>query len=660
MQETKSCVVRADDTGLRVGTEASRRATFGVIFLDAETLTITDTVQRDTKKVVTEQIVLSHVQEFRTDKSILETIPLLDLTAKQLTRSLDLETAQLVDAVTKGPERPLLDTLTLSSLIAKIEILHNVPETVQLLDADNLHITHKVTETLELTDTASKNPRRLLSESIEITDVVQRFVDKAIKETLTLSKVLQFDIKRDLVESVTLSDPVKKEIFRALVEEIALTDVVERHPGKSILETLDLSFVIDRELMHNELVTVNVQDVTEKQLTRTLPLETVTPEDMVRKDTRRDLTEQLTLSFTLNPFEILHNVPETVSILDADNLHITHYVLETLNITDTTTKDMHRDFDEEVALSLVLQNNLRRIFVEEVLVDYLVTRDIVPLLDLESVTISDTIQKIIEAPRGEEITLTEETLVVDLTRSIVETITPVLEVEKYLERSLTENVSLVGLAALAPAKRVQVESLELEDFPAKRHPGKAVPETLNLTDVIQRVIAHIVPETVFVLDADNRNVTHFVMETITLTENLDRDLVRVLPKEILTLVDQVTKRVTKSFLEEITLSEGTSRRLPGKSAKETINLTVDLRPFMEKHVLEVLPLEDEVYNNLSRAISEFITLSAFGLVVGSNVTEIVSQRGQDLLFFHPNWAGTPWGSFLMDIVDTIKRESRGF
>jgi len=176
--------------------------------------------------------------------------------------------------------------------------------------------------------------------------------EKELTESLSLTDTVPKFLIRNLTESLGLTDTAPKQTSRPLTEIMSLSDTLTRAASRALTETLSLSDNLESSVVIVKTLTelLTLSDSIQKQAARILT-ENVSLSDEEYNALSRDLTETIGLSDSLT--RALEKVlPETISLSDVLRGLITVKMLsESLTLSDSIQKLTLRELSELLSLA---------------------------------------------------------------------------------------------------------------------------------------------------------------------------------------------------------------------------------------------------------------------------------------------------------------------
>jgi len=245
-----------------------------------ETLTLTDALLRESRKLLSEGVTLTDVLAKLTNKPFTEGVTLNEVLSKQPQKML-LEALTATDALARSTTKALSDPVALTDAVMK-STGKTFTEVVILTDTllKQLIFVKVLTETITLTETLTKQAGKTLVDTVTLTEVLTKSLQRVLAEAVTLSEVLVKHCQKALADSVTLNDLVLKQAQKTLAEAATLTDSLTKDAAKLLSESVVLT------------------DVVNKRTTKTLT-ELLIATETVAKTIQKLLNEQATVSDSL-------------------------------------------------------------------------------------------------------------------------------------------------------------------------------------------------------------------------------------------------------------------------------------------------------------------------------------------------------------------------
>jgi hypothetical protein len=192
-----------------------------------ETITHTDTLIRDTVKAAfTETITFTDTLIKDAIKVLSETITFTD-TLDRLFGKVFSETITFTDTLIRDAIKALNETITYTDTLIKDTVKAAFTETITLTDTLEKLATKVFTEVVTFTDTLIRAPTKVLSEVITHTDTLIRDATKVLTETITHIDTLIRQALKSLAETLNLTDTITllQANIKVLTEIITFVDL---------------------------------------------------------------------------------------------------------------------------------------------------------------------------------------------------------------------------------------------------------------------------------------------------------------------------------------------------------------------------------------------------------------------------------------------------
>ncbi len=583
-----------------------------------ELISLTDTVLKEPRKILSEIVALSDSILKRSEKIISETVTLLD----NLSHILPLQ-------------RILTETMTLSdSILKQLVAYRELTETTTLLDSILKGLQKTLSDAVDITSHTTLDiivtlPRP--GEEFSLTDSIIKGISKMpFIETITLTAVMIQDIIKIFMETLTLTDSVIKSVTKSFVETLTLTDSVIKGIPKLFIETITLSdtFLRGSALQRTLVDSIDITSHTMLDMVITLlkPGETISLTDFIIKDiSKTAFIETITLADAMIK-DMRKLFAETLTLTDSMIKSMPKLFVETLALTDSVIKSVAKPFMETITLSDVF---LRPLTLYRILTDS---------IDITSHTALDII---LTLPRpGESISLTD-TVLKDSYKKLLETITisDVLIRQPALYKVLSETIAISDAFLVALIfQRILMENIATSDMLMRqlvlyrtlaetttlfdnilKESQKILSEAVTLSDTLMRQLAlyRVLAEATTISDIMSPQwvLQKILTETIILSDTLmiQQSLYKILT-DMVALSDIVASiKVIIRVLTETFLLSDSMLKMPERILSEIAILSDVLQRqlALQRTLTEATALYDTLLrqSSLQRILTETIALS---------------------------------------------------
>ena len=450
----------------------------------------------------------------------------------------------------------------------------NLTPTINLsatLATDHIHPTYKYEKTL--------------SQTISLTDGDTYLPSREFEENLSLSEALAKNPNKQREEVLSLTDSeIIFDISYLLEDTLSLTDIYESILANIFEETLEL--------------TDNLSSSTNKLLEETISL---TDGDTQR--VFREYSEVINLSDTYERIWLSTQIfSETLTLFDGDVYSPEKVLNETLSLTDVYLYDwvLSREYEETLTLTAILLKNPNKLSEEEISLDDTYSRiwEATPTL-AETINLKDIVRGI--PPDFGFIDIEEEPILVDI-------------IEKALERTLSiDNCVLTDQIIQKSTNRTSSDTINLSDS-LINHLNKSCSETLNLTDVYERIWSA-TPELSETLTSTDTFLREWMLsreysETLTLTDNkiisISIELLETMEAGLF-LTDNLVYSIDRVLSEAIDLSDGSEGKYEIFLA-DTLVLSDTLSSSKTRELIETFSLTSSLNTSVNKLLSETISL----------------------------------------------------
>lgn len=555
----------------------------------SETLTLTDTLIRQSNKTVLETLTVTDTLIKQAAKNLAETVTHTDTLIRRTVRLLQ-ETVTQTDTLTKIQGKMYQESITLADTFSK-QTTKTLLETLTNIDTLNRQTVRLFQETITLADSVAKNivTGKLLEETIILTDTLTRQTSRFFQETIThTDSVLKGLPTKALQEVATLTDSIAnvKIALRTYSESLIIGD-----RGLALsFDGVDDRVNINNHANLNEATTITVI-VKTKTTTNTAPSSYFSP---VHKGTFQasgwqmfflnnnassmKLRVRLNRSDAVTPF----NDSVDAALADAFNATVPHEFAWTYNAGLSKLFIDGKKVGEKThaaPYTSILPGTQQLVYGHEG------NRWLPGLIGLGKQynrELSET--EILDHAKG--LTVANTNLVMHHTfdGTLVDQSGSNLVVSTS-GGPVYDNSPFRGLDLLI--SKPALEALAVTDTLIKQG-VKAFLESLSLTDTLSRVKGAIATfnETISLADSMTRQISRALNETITATDTLIKQTARTY-NETLTLTDTVTKSPLKSFNEILALT-ATLAKSSGKIFIETTTITDTLTKQLTRLFLETI------------------------------------------------------------------------
>jgi len=271
-----------------------------------DTIILDDTFIRNIFRTITNTATLTDDIIKATDRIVLNTLNINDLVTKEPTKDLDVMVMFLGDILIKAGLHDLMQTLVLVDTVTK-DTDHIITNVMSLTDVfeDILSSYNTLSEIVSLVDIEENSIGRTLTTAISLGDTFEKAATqyRIASEDITLVDTYIRDILKAPVETTILTDSYIRDMFKIPVETITLTDIQLNTLEWMFTESLTLvsSRYVDVSKVVSELMDINDTAVS-LQLVFIIILEglTLTTDVLeLRFTVARELLESMTLSDTI-------------------------------------------------------------------------------------------------------------------------------------------------------------------------------------------------------------------------------------------------------------------------------------------------------------------------------------------------------------------------
>ena len=251
-------------------------------------------------------------------------------------------------------------------------------------------------------------------------------------------------------------------------------------------------------------------------------------------------------------------------------------ISETITITDTIIKKLQAVFSEVVALA-----------------DTIATSKVTTKIFSEVVSIADTIKRITG-------------------RILSETITAVDTIIRQVGMTISESINAVDSVSLSKATaKVFSEVVSVADTILKTA-GKILSEAVTVTDTIYHITSRILTETITVADTMLRQTQRIISEVVSVVDNISTSKVAAkVISETIALVDSIITQTNKvkTFLESLVITD-TISNLVGKVFAEVLTVADTISRLSDRIFSETVTMVDSMIKtiNTTKLFVETITV----------------------------------------------------
>lgn len=322
------------------------------------------------------------------------------------------ESLHTTATITKEPTKLLNSSFALSD--SKLfSIIHILSDSLSISDGEEGIIQRLLSESFGLSSSVTKSELRSLSDAIAMSATMTRSTDHVLSDSFNFADAITRSMIRILSDTITGSDAYSRvwELSREYSEETNLSDALTKQEEKALSDSLGLTDSKTIQTIKLLSESMDFSDILEK--VKTLPMYAEFYKNLSETMHLTDNYERLWL--------ILREYSESIDATDLLTKDIFRTLSQTLNATDVVNKETDREMDEGISLT----DNYDRTWIA--IREY-----------SESTTLTDEINKYLQRTLSETLDASDGDMIVFYAKTFTES----LDVSDHVLRRAYDTASL--------------------------------------------------------------------------------------------------------------------------------------------------------------------------------------------------------------------------